>query len=221
MDVYSGPYIGGGINYQYTIGDAFLLNDNLAEVKTDRINARDINLVRARIGAIGATINTGYGSFYDKYYFGLDFCADITNKKSHTQTIDFYKESKIKTAELVPTLAIRIGRFISPINSLIYARFGITALCNHFYNSWTYKGFFNRGFDCNKIVPVIGFGFEKIISNHYSIKFEGDYRFPANKKENNVKGFDEENKTFFENYKASIENKARGYAIRLMCIYHF
>ena len=42
-DAYSGPYIGGGINYQYTIGDA-LLNDNLADVKTDRINARDINL---------------------------------------------------------------------------------------------------------------------------------------------------------------------------------
>ncbi len=78
--------------------------------------------------------------------------------------------------------------------------------------------------------PIVGLGFEKLVLNKCSVRFECDYRFPAKKKKHDLLGYEENGSQLMgitvggadiDNYRAQIENRARGYAVRLMCVYHF
>ena len=215
-DTYSGPYIGGGLNHQYTIGDA-LLDDNLDASNMftdDMVDAHGLGLVSSKVGTIGATITTGYGIFDSNYYIGADLCVDITGNKNHNQT--HYSESKIRTDGVIPTIALRFGRFFSSIDCLMYTRFGFTFLRNEFQNYKTFK----TNFRCQSISPIVGLGLEKMVLDRCSLRFEGDYRFPADKKKHDIAGWND-NGDLIDGYKGSIENRTRGYAVRFMCVYHF
>ena len=110
---------------------------------------------------------------------------------------------------------MRFGRFFSSIDCLAYLRVGITFL----HNDIDSNAFKLKGFSCQTVSPIVGIGLEKMVFDHYSLKIEGDYRFPADKKKHDLVRY--YNNQPVANYSGSIENRTRGYAVRVMCIYHF
>ena len=227
-DTYAGAYVGAGLNHQYTIGEALLDDDLDASngLGDDKVDAHAFSLVNSKVGTLGGTITAGYGIFDDNYYIGADLCVDITGNKDHSQKDDLYLGSKIKTAGVIPTIALRFGRYFSSIDCLAYARFGFTNLRNEFQANERFK----TSFRCQSISPIVGLGFEKLVLDKCSVRFECDYRFPANKKKHDLSMYDEngnkimgldDSGNLVDNYRGQIENRARGYAVRLMCVYHF
>ena len=214
--MYAGWFAGIGLNHQYTIGDA-LLDDNTRS-GTPFSDAHSLSLVRSKVGTIGATLTAGYGLVEGNYYIGGDISIDVTGNKSHSQyENDLYKDSTIKTTGLVPTISMRFGRFFSSIDCLAYLRVGITFL----HNDIDSNAFKLKGFSCQTVSPIVGIGLEKMVFDNYSLKIEGDYRFPADKKKHDLMAYGNDGLPAFNNYKGSIENRTRGYAVRVMCIYHF
>ena len=110
---------------------------------------------------------------------------------------------------------MRFGRFFSSIDCLTYLRIGVTFL----HNDIDSNIFKLKGFSCQTVSPIVGIGLEKMVFDHYSLKIEGDYRFPADKKKHDLVRY--YNNQPVANYSGSIENRTRGYAVRVMCIYHF
>ncbi|MBQ7673384.1 MAG: hypothetical protein IJT36_02510 [Alphaproteobacteria bacterium] len=217
---YAGWYFGIGVSHQYTKGEV-QLDDNIISsgIFGDRFaDAHALSLIKSNIGNIGAVLTAGYGNiFIGDYYIGAEICFDIAGSKSRTNYNYPYWNTTLKTRGIIPTIALKLGKFIPAIDCLAYMRFGFTSFNNKFENDV----FVGQGFGSQKITPVIGLGVEQMIYDNCSLKIEGDYRFPANSKKSDLMGYSRAGNAFGAPYSASINNKVRGYAVRVMCVYHF
>lgn len=235
---YSGWYVSAGASYQYTEGN-IILDDNIDSLMAlgpgVTISSHGIDLAKTRIGKLGGSLAAGYGSFiYNNYYLGGEISLDITGSKSTTSgnvrifatngvENCVYGATTVKTRGLVPTVALRFGRYISNIDSLLYARLGLAFLNNKFDN----ESMPNQGFGSQRVTPIIGLGIEKKVFDTCSVKLEGDYRFSISKKKSGFWKFDDDGggnldtTNIIPNYDASIRNKVSGYVVRVVCVYHF
>ena len=54
------------------------------------------------------------------------------------------------------------------------------------------------------------------------MRIEGDYRFSADKKKNDLVGYDPATGDRMNDpYRAAVKNRVRGYVVRVVCVYHF
>ena len=225
MDIYAGWFLGLGVNYQYTKGEA-TLSDNIITIRAVE-SFQDKNLLTSNVGRIGGTVLVGYGDFTGRCYLGGEFSLDIAGRRSKESSEVFnysvlmpdeppvpYGKTTIKTGAFIPTLAARAGLYFPTLDSVIYVRVGFTFLNNKFENTYMR----DKDIVCQKISPIVGVGIEKNIFGKYTVRIEGDYRFPANKTEN-LNRYD--GQTRVDGYVGQVKNKVRGYAIRLIGTYHF
>ena len=197
IDAYAGWYLGAGLSYQHTTGEA-LLSDTLGRATLGIYpNANGLSLIKTNVGRLGGGIVGGYGTFLDNntIYIGGEFTVDITgSKKNDSKVSDIYNQSFLKTRGFVPTFALRLGVYVSEIDSLLYIRGGISFLNNKFESDS-----FRESISSQRVTPVVGIGIEKKVYSAYSV----------------VRGIR------LLNYDASVKNKTHGYAIRMICVYHF
>ena len=210
IDAYAGWYLGAGLSYQHTTGEA-LLSDNLL-----RNPANGLSLIKTNVGRLGGGIVGGYGTFLDNIiYVGGEFTIDITgSKKNDSKVSDIYNQSFLKTRGFVPTLALRLGVYVSEIDSLLYIRGGISFLNNKFESDS-----FRESISSKRVTPIIGIGIEKKVYSACSVRIEGDYRITTEKEQCRLSAYVRGIR--LPNYDASVKNKTHGYAIRMICVYHF
>ena len=122
------------------------------------------------------------------------------------------KSTIVENGGVVPTLALRFGGYIPAIDSLICAKFGGAFVNTKSKN----EGYQDSEIKIRKFTPVVGLSLEKNVRKNWSVKLEGDYRFPI-KKEKAIVG-----KTIngVEN-RALVKAKTNGYCVRLMGVYRF
>ena len=217
MDAYAGWYLGAGLSYQHTTGEA-LLSDNMGEFSRGRYaNAHGLSLIKTNVGRLGGGIVGGYGTFLDNtIYVGGEFTVDITGSKKNENTDSMYKLSFLKTKGFIPTLAVRFGTYISNIDLFFYVKGGVTFLNSKFENNDTYR----ESISSQRVTPIVGIGIERKLCDVYSVRVEGDYRFLSEKTKDGILGY-RNTGAIMNNYSASVKNKTHGYAIRILCIYHF
>ena len=217
IDAYAGWYLGAGLSYQHTTGEA-LLSDNMGGFSRGRYaNANSLCLVKTNIGRLGGGIVGGYGIFLDNtIYVGGEFTVDITGSKKNENIDSMYKRSFLKTKGFVPTLAVRFGTYISNIDLLFYVKGGVTFLNSKFENNDTYR----ESISSQIVTPIVGIGIEKKLCDVYSVRVEGDYRFLLEKTKDGILGY-RNTGAIMNNYNASVKNKTHGYAIRMIFVYHF
>ncbi len=217
-DKYSGWYVGAGISYQHTSADV-LLDDNVGSLVgygPGWYDASGFSLINGRVGRIGGVVSVGYGDFlFDDFYIGGELTLDIAgNKTSNINNVVngemTYLSVKLKTRGIVPTLALRLGGYISEIDSLIYARVGCTAMHNKFEGDF----FKDQDVTNKKITPVLGLGIEKNIFDNFNLKLEYDYRFSSDKK-SDLKS------EISQDYLGHVKNKVKGYVVRVVGTYYF
>ena len=228
---YAGWYVGCGISYQYTKGD-IVLNDNAGQV-AGAVGGAHMSLFNTNVRRTGAALTFGYGDFITgNCYLGGEINLDITGSK-HTKNEELiirdaagdplmnYGSTEVKTRGLVPTVALRFGGYIQSLDCLFYARVGFTFLNNKFENN----AMPGQGFGSQRVTPIVGLGFEKTIFDGCTMRIEGDYRFPADKKRDGLWKLDDDdgvlNTDRIDGYNASVKNKVRGYVVRVVCVYHF
>lgn len=211
IDAYAGWYLGAGLSYQHTTGEA-LLSDNFL-----RNPANGLSLIKTNVGRLGGGIVGGYGTFLDNIiYVGGEFTIDITgSRKNDSKVSDIYNQSFLKTRGFVPTLALRLGVYVSEIDSLLYIRGGISFLNNKFESDA-----FRESISSQRITPIIGIGIEKKVYKTCSVRVEGDYRFLTERFKDGILGYDDTG-AVVPDYNPTIKNKTHGYAIRMICVYHF
>lgn len=222
--LYAGWYVASGVSYNYTKGDV-VISDNrailLGGVRNGPVGA--CSLLKTSVGRTGAALALGYGAFFSgSCYFGGELGLDITGGRQTCQKSAFgvadYGTTRVKTRGLLPTVAFRLGGYVEPLDCMLYARVGLTFLNNKFENSC----FPGQGFGSEKFSPIVGLGVEKTISDGCSMRIEGDYRFSADKTKNglrtNLLGLNAAQQAL---YKATIKNRVRGYAVRVLFVYRF
>ena len=213
IDAYAGWYLGAGLSYQHTTGEA-LLSDNLI-----RNPANGLSLIKTNVGRLGGGIVGGYGTFLDNtIYVGGEFTIDITgSKKNENKVNDIYNQSFLKTRGFVPTFALRLGVYVSEVDSLLYIRGGISFLDNKFESDS-----FRESISSQRITPIIGIGIEKKVYKTCSVRVEGDYRLSTERSKDKLSLYlAPPIGGVLPGYDGSIKNKTYGYAIRILCIYHF
>ncbi|MBR1734219.1 MAG: outer membrane beta-barrel protein [Alphaproteobacteria bacterium] len=218
---YAGWYFGAGVSYQYTKGEAIIQDNFPAMVRADAGAWRGETFIKANAGKVGGTLAFGYGNYITgNCYLGGELDLDLAGSRSSSGSDDInqmaYLQRTLKTRGIVPTIAVRLGGYIPSIDGLLYARVGFTFL-NNKLRSFCFK----KEFSTQKITPIIGAGIEKNITDNCSMRIEGDYRFPANKKYNQTEFYDRDGVLQVIPYKAYVNNKVRGYAVRVICTYHF
>ena len=223
---YSGWFFGLGLSHQYTKGEV-QLSDNLDTVTLTLPGLHSHSLLKSNVGRVGGSVIGGYGDFVTgNCYLGAEVNVDITgsNKSESEEFIRTdgsgfdasYGKTTIKTRGIVPTIAARIGWYVPTLDSLVYARVGLTFLNNKLENA-KMPG---CSFGSQKVSPVVGLGIETTYFGKYGVRLEGDYRFAADKKgkvsinEGNIDLAD-------YGYDGNLKNKVRGYAVRVVCVYHF
>lgn len=210
VDTYTGWFLGVGLSHQHTKGEV-LLSDNLL-----RDAKNGFSLIKTSVGRLGGSVVGGYGTFLDDtVYVGGEFTVDVTGSKQNENTVGMYMQMRLKTKGFIPTLAVRLGFYIPKIDSLFYIRGGVSFLNNKFE-----AAAFNESIASQRVTPVAGIGIEKRIYDAYSLRLEGDYRFSTEKSKNRLPLY-EIHAGMMPGYSGSIKNKTHGYAIRLMCVYHF
>ncbi len=224
-DKYSGWYVGAGISYQHTSADV-LLDDNFGELNgyADSItDSSGYNMGEGRVGKIGGTVLAGYGDFlFDNFYVGGELTLDISGNKnskkdSNPNGDEDYRATNVKTRGIIPTLALRLGGYVSEIDSLIYARVGCTAMHNKFESEF----FKDQDVTNKKITPILGLGIEKNIFDSFSLRLEYDYRFSSDKTKSGLKGYDENGRVAPDDYTNDVKNKVKGYVVRVVGTYYF
>ncbi|MBQ7672968.1 MAG: hypothetical protein IJT36_00315, partial [Alphaproteobacteria bacterium] len=215
---YAGWYVGCGISYQYTKGD-IVLDDNASELGFGLPDVHGISLLKANVGRVGAALSVGYGDFITgNCYLGGEINLDIAGSKSNEHKDNDLGITKLKTRGFVPTVALRLGGYVPSLDCIFYARFGFTFLNNKF-ESQCVQG---QGFGSQKITPIVGLGIEKTIFDGCSMRIEGDYRFSADRKKNDLVGYDPATGDRMNDpYRAAVKNRVRGYVVRVVCVYHF
>lgn len=220
---YAGWYVGVGAGYQYTKGEV-QLDDNLkSEVLPGVLGAVDahgFSLAKSNVGKVGAVLAVGYGdTFGGNYYVGGEVSLDVAGSKSRTRYsgVPYESDTVLKTRGIIPTVALRLGGFVPAIDCLAYAKLGFTFLNNKFKNN---QGFPGQDFGSQKITPIVGIGLEKMIGDGCSLKIDADYRFPANKKKSGLMLYGD-GQPLNAGYNGTVNNKVRGYVVRVMCVYHF
>ncbi len=218
---YAGWYVGIGISYQYTKGEV-QLDDNLkSEVfpaVPAAVDAHNFSLVKSNVGKVGTALTAGYGNIFGgNYYIGGEISLDIAGSKSRTEYTTRFSDTTLKTRGFIPTIALRLGGFIPSVDCLAYVKVGFTFLNNKFENDVRFPG---QGFGSQKITPIVGIGLEKMIFDNCSLKIEGDYRFSANKKKSGIMMYNN-GQPLNAKYNGTINNKVRGYVVRVICVYHF
>ena len=179
-------------------------------------------MLQTQVGRAGAALSLGYGNFLTgNCYIGGEINLDITGSRrtevKNDIDIDDYGTTKLKTRGFVPTVALRLGGYVPSFDCIFYARVGFTFLNNHFENTI----FPNQDFGNQKITSIVGIGFEKTIADNCSMRIEGDYRFPADKKKENLMMYNYVGNPVNSDYRAIIRNKVRSYVVRVVCVYHF
>ena len=239
---YEGAYIGAGLSYQHNMHDVWVsdrfrtdfeaLPSGSAGVSAmegrgytmEDVNNRGLN--RKNKGKIGGSIDVGYGKFvYSNLYLGADVNVDISGRGKTTE-IDLYDRgiagdpvsygaTTVQSNIVTPTFALRVGGYISDVDTLVCVRAGVAWVGAKAKNE-----FLKNEVKLSKITPIIGLGVEKNVWRNCSVKLEGDYRFPSSKKiEAKTWSFDDGSKSIETGF--SEEVKVRGYSVRLMGVYHF
>lgn len=220
---YSGWFFGLGLSHQYTKGEVQLSDNSKSVTVLDIPDLHSHSLLKSNVGRVGGSVIGGYGDFVTgNCYLGAEVNVDITgSNKSESEefirTDDFgfdasYGKTTIKTRGIVPTIAARIGWYVPTLDSLVYARVGLTFLNNKFENDQM----IGYSFGSQKVSPIVGLGIETTYFGKYGVRLEGDYRFAADKK-----GKVSINDFTNDGYVGDLKNKVRGYVVRVVCVYHF
>lgn len=228
--MYAGWFLGVGLGHQYTIGEN-ILNDD-ADVFGD-IAGKSITTIKSNVSRFGASLCGGYGTFvWDKNcYVGGEFTLDIQgssrrsvyfmrdsyNLVDRINDLLIYSRQQYKTSSFIPTLATNIGGYIRPLNTLFYTRIGLTI-----FGSKSGCGAIDAGriIKDKKVTPIVGFGLEKRIVGNCSLKMEGDYRFSSAVKASKIESA-VANDGRLLTLGVYHKSRTKGYAVRLMCTYHF
>jgi opacity protein-like surface antigen len=240
-EAYAGAYVGAGLSYQHNKNDVtvsdnyadvkgaeaaavYLFNGGLDQAEMDKEatkarnanpSANNLRLNGKTKGKIGGSVNVGYGKFVNSYlYCGADFVLDIAGKAKSSEETGRYKNTTVENSGVVPTLALRVGGYIPAIDSLVCARFGGAFVNTKSRNEEMVE---NPEIKIHKFTPVVGLSLEKNVRKNWSVKFEGDYRFLA-QKEKLVSGTME---PFGVENRSLVKTKTRGYCVRLMSVYRF
>ncbi len=244
-EAYAGAYIGAGLSYQHNKNDV-TVSDNYADIAGATVyssgltdlnrgstayanevseDAREANpsadnwkLNGKNKGKIGGVINFGYGKFINSYlYCGADFVLDIASKGKSSEEAEkrteALKSTIVENGGVVPTLALRVGGYIPAIDSLICARFGGAFVSTKSRNEGYGQ---DSEIKIRKVTPVVGLSFEKNLRKSWSIKLEGDYRFPTKKEKSVILG-----KRNGVEGRALVKAKTNSYCVRLMGVYRF
>lgn len=188
--------------------------------RKDNPSANNWKLNKKNKGKIGGSVNFGYGKFINSYlYCGADFTLDIANKGKSIDTVgktrkrDNYGNTAVENGGVVPTVALRVGTYIPAVDSLVCARFG-----GAFVNAKSRNEVLGSDSEIKirKLTPIVGLSFEKNVLKNWSVKLEGDYRFPIKKEKLITNGIVNgvESKTL-------VKAKTNSYCVRLMGVYRF
>ena len=181
---------------------------------------------------VGGSLVAGYGAFVGgNFYLGGEVMVDFAgNKETKGQYVmkrdagsqEYAYRSKVKG--VVPSLAVRLGYWCCPIDSMVYLKAGVA------YVQSEYQEFdFDDGQAVNavnkntrkmsKIVPLVGLGVEKNIYSHLNLRLEGDYRFRAQK----TTKTEDEGDGVVAGVKSmqNIKQRLSGFSVRLMATYNF
>ena len=223
---YAGWYVGCGISYQYTKGDIVINDTYGADVGDSSKGTYGYSLAKPNVGRVGAALALGYGDFITgNCYLGgeinLDIAGSRQTEKENNFGGDYYGTTKVKTRGFVPTVALKLGGYVPSLDCMFYARVGLTFLNNKFENPYLA----GQGFGSQKITPIVGLGIEKTIFDGCSMRIEGDYRFSADKKKDDLVGYEQDGTVrqglAGETTRTTVKNRVRGYVVRVVCVYHF
>ena len=207
-DAYAGFYAGLGICWSHSI------NKIKATYGSDG-NWHGYEIHNKKGDKLGGSLVGGYGNFITgNCYLGGELILDIAGNKTtngeYSYAGDVYSYyAKVKG--FVPSIAMRVGGWLCPIDSLIYARLGIAFVKAEFQEKD--PAYFNDTRKINKVAPIIGLGIEKNVYNNINVRLEGDYRFQVKKEDvsrmSNGNGY------------VNVENRLKGFTVRLMATYKF
>jgi hypothetical protein len=175
---------------------------------------------------MNGAVALGGGRFVGSFYLGVEAGLEVGNSGGAVdkKTVipgeaigpgapDLNVYYRLKNNGVVPCLRLKLGGFSNLLNGMFYALVGVNRVKATLSG---YKGYAESGFSLTKLTPSIGFGFEKVIKNKMSIKFEGDYKLKSSKTGSILAPGDDGN---FLKVKQKI--KTDGFAVRVMANWHF
>ncbi len=174
------------------------------------------DILHKKSDKIGGSLVAGYGEFITgNFYLGGEITLDIAGNKTSDVTYELKaigtNECHTKVKGFIPSVALRLGGWCCPIDSLVYVRLGLAWVKAEYQEKDT--DYVNDVRKLNKVSPVIGLGIEKNVYGNINVRAECDYRFQVKK----------EDKTSMKDnsYSYNVENRLKGFTVRLMATYKF
>lgn len=223
-DTFNGIYVGAGIVFGHT--------ENKASVTWNSFGANCPEIACKKGDQFGASTALGYGwTFSNNVYVGGEFLVDVCENKAFSGTYEWHGKvpynGKIKG--IIPSIALRLGYYVNPIETMVYLRAGAAYVKADFYDSFV-DGVVSRvvgehpnvsikkygqHHNISCIVPIVGVGVEKKFGA-YGVRLEGDYRI------NTSKDYSEGCDIARDNvFRANVRSRVNDYAVRLMATYNF
>jgi len=209
MNSIKGFYVGAGLQYSRStskikatdgtssFGNPMIINENISNKK---------------IGKLGGTFVFGYGRCLNNFYFGGEGLLDIANHaacNANYTTSGFTTSYYSKVNGIVPSIVARIGWLFPSIGGLAYAKLGLAYVRSEFQEKSTLVDQSIR--KMNKIVPLIGIGFEKSVSRRVGVRGEFRYRL-------SYKGTSQTTLPYNIS-KFNVENRISGFTFRIIATY--
>ncbi len=224
-DAVSGFYAGLGICWMHS-QDELKMTDGQDGDATPAAALGEMKIHNKKYDKVGGSLVAGYGTFVSgNFYLGGEVIVDLAGNKDvkgeYSVTRDTVAEGfkyRSKVKGIVPSLAVRLGYWCCPINSLVYLKAGAAFVQSEYQElgSDDVNDVKLNTRKMNKIVPLVGLGIEKNVYNHLNLRFEGDYRFRA-QKTTKTEMAGGNNGANYQN----IKQRLSGFSVRLMATYSF
>ncbi|MDR2794959.1 MAG: outer membrane beta-barrel protein [Holosporaceae bacterium] len=185
VDEYNCPFC--GVYLTLGVGGSFLKNKIDGHIGQDQARA-NIKSDNQNVNRVIGVVGLGGGKvFNDTIYVGGDILCDFSSSKEKNVeniTVDGAALgagwiAKIKTAAVIPSVALRLGYFNKNAEILLFTKIAAS------YTSSTLKANNGNAFvgeeKISKFAPALGLGIEKAFSKKFSGRLEGEYRFNSRK----------------------------------------
>lgn len=216
---FEGFYAGLGLCYMHSDNELKITDGDIDGDGT--INQYNLKIHDKKGNHFGGSLVAGYGRFISdsKFYLGGEIMLDIASNKSTDGNYDVGAAGiyvrypyRSKVRGFVPSIAIRLGGWVCPIDSILYVKVSGALVQAEYQEKDNELNTDKR--KINKVAPVVGLGIEKHIYNNWNLRFEGDYKFRIQKTTKTRDNAD-------NNIHWNVKNRLSGFSLRLMATYKF
>jgi len=161
---------------------------------------------------IAGSLAVGYGCLTcADFYIGVELMADLGGRSTKSKH-DICKVD-VKKGAFSPALVARLGYYISAVDCLLYTRVGYAFSQSEVGNN-------DKKVKISSVTPVLGLGVEKVLTDKFSVRLEGDYYVGRYKKGTAQVELMYEQLSLAD-YNVDTQLKNHGYALRAMVCCHF